>query len=465
MDRPPAAGRRGHRGGLPILAILGPGLLLAATGVGAGDLLTASLAGSRYGYGILWAAWVGALLKWFLNEGIARWQMATGTTLLEGWVGRLGRWIRWVFLAYLLLWSFFTGGALVSACGVAGAAMLPLSTDPSASKILWGIVHSLAGGVLVWFGGFRLFERLMALCVGVMFAAVMATAVLTAHDWTLIARGLVAPSIPPGGAAYVLGVLGGVGGTLTLLSYGYWIREKGRTAAPGLSVCRIDLAAAYLITALFGMAMIVIGSGLRLEKGPETALELAGQLRGALGPAGGWIFLIGFWGAVFSSLLGVWQSAPYLFADFLTLSRSAGGRRTGTESFPSRTEAERVARDHPGERAASGEAGGHPAEDPNAELSRSPAYRFWLILITTVPLPLLWVPLRKAQLSYAVFGSLFMPLLALTLLIMNNREGWVGRGFRNGALFNAVLALTLIFFVWLAVTQSAASLRGLVGAG
>ena len=62
-----------------LLQVLGPGILVAATGVGAGDLLTAGLAGSRHGLTLLWAAWVGAILKWFLNEGIARWQLATGT--------------------------------------------------------------------------------------------------------------------------------------------------------------------------------------------------------------------------------------------------------------------------------------------------------------------------------------------------------------------------------------------------
>ena len=72
---------------------------------------------------------MGALLKWFLNEGIARWQMATGTTLLEGWVSHLGRWVRWAFIIYFLPWAFFTAGALASACGVAGTAFLPLSSN------------------------------------------------------------------------------------------------------------------------------------------------------------------------------------------------------------------------------------------------------------------------------------------------------------------------------------------------
>ena len=36
-----------------------------------------------------------------------------------------------------------------------------------------------------------------------------------------------------------------VRGTLTVLCYGYWIREEGRTGESSLKTCRIDLAAGY----------------------------------------------------------------------------------------------------------------------------------------------------------------------------------------------------------------------------
>ena len=67
-----------------LLVIVGPGLLVAATGVGAGDLATASLSGSFLGTAILWAAVLGAFLKFVVTEGLARWQLATGDTLIEG---------------------------------------------------------------------------------------------------------------------------------------------------------------------------------------------------------------------------------------------------------------------------------------------------------------------------------------------------------------------------------------------
>jgi Mn2+/Fe2+ NRAMP family transporter len=410
------------------LALLAPGMLVAATGVGAGDLLTASLAGSRFGLTLLWAAWIGALLKWFLNEGIARWQMATGTTLLEGWVDRLGPWIRWLFLLYLVPWTFFTGGALISACGVAGTGILPLGHDLTRSKILWGIIHSLVGAALVWRGGFRLFERLMALCIVLMFVGVILTALLIHPDWGQVATGLFVPQIPRGGTAYTLGVLGGVGGTVTLMSYGYWIRERGRAGERGARDCRIDLGAGYAMTAVFGLSMILIGSRVTLRQGPTAALELAGQLAIVLGPAGKWIFLAGFWGAVFSSLLGVWQSIPYLFADFYYLHRRAGRN----------------------------------APVP-AALAGTPPYRTYLAAIALVPLPLLWMSLEHAQLSYAVLGAFFMPLLALTLLLLNTRTAWVGARLRNRWLTNTALGATLGYFAYEAARQIVASLHRLLG--
>lgn len=422
----PAVSNRVVRVGF--LAAVGPGILIAATGVGAGDLLTASLTGSKLGTTVLWAAWIGALLKWFLNEGLARWQMTTGTTLLEGWVEKLGRWIQWVFLAYLLVWTFFTGGALVSACGVAGTGLLPLSDDLRTSKILWGAIHSLVGLGLVWAGGFKVFERLMSFFIGVMFVAVMATAVLVRPDLGAVARGLVPTGIPAGGLAYVLGVLGGVGGTVTLLSYGYWVREAGRTGESGLRTCRIDLAIGYTMTALFGIAMVIIGSKTVLERGPTIALDLAAQLESGLGPFGRWVFLVGFWGAVFSSLLGTWQSVPYLFADFLLLRR-----------------------------------GGDTARRRDIDFTRTRPYRVYLLLIAVVPLPLLWLSLQKAQLTYAVLGSLFMPLLAVTLLLLNNRGRWVGERLRNGLVTNAVLVATVVFFGYVAVRTAWLNLGRLLG--
>ncbi|MFD5451764.1 Nramp family divalent metal transporter, partial [Streptomyces sp. NPDC127100] len=50
---------------------IGPGIVVAATGVGAGDLVATLIAGSNFGYTLLWAAIVGCLVKISLAEAWA----------------------------------------------------------------------------------------------------------------------------------------------------------------------------------------------------------------------------------------------------------------------------------------------------------------------------------------------------------------------------------------------------------
>ena len=69
--------------------LVGPGLITAAAGIGAGDLVASTLGGAGYGLTFLWVVALAAFLKCFLNEGIGRWQLATETTAIEGWAEHL----------------------------------------------------------------------------------------------------------------------------------------------------------------------------------------------------------------------------------------------------------------------------------------------------------------------------------------------------------------------------------------
>lgn len=413
MSSSAASPRGGHGGRARGLALLGPGLLTAATGVGAGDLATAGFAGSRLGLAVLWAVGLGAALKFVLTEGLARWQLATGETLLEGALSRLGPVAAWVFLAYLAPWSFFVGAALVAACGATSAALLPsalVPEDPAVAKLLWGGLHSAAGVTLALLGGFRLFERVMAACVGVMFVAVIACAAAIGPDPQEVAAGLLVPRIPDaeaGGLAWTVALMGGVGGTLTVICYGYWIREEGRQDPSRLRECRVDLAVGYAMTALFGMAMIVIAAPLALDgSGVGLVVAVAGRLETELGGWARWTFLAGAWAAVASSLLGVWQAVPIVFADWWRLVRDPEARGP-------------VSR-------------------------RGVPYVTWLLAIGTIPLLHVARPFREVQRAYAVFGAAFIPVLALALLLLNRRPEWIGRDLRNGRVATTVLVATLL---------------------
>lgn len=400
-----------------ILKLIGPGILIAATGVGAGDLATAAFTGSHLGVTILWAVLLGAFLKFVITEGLARWQLATGETLLEGVCHRYGKAVDYFFLAYLLVWTLFVSVSLMSACGVAMHAILPWM-DPSTDKVFYGIVQSgIAVGLVLW-GGYQLFEKVMGVCIGVMFLTVVTTAVLIGPDWGAVLQGIFVPShevLKGEGLGWTVALMGGVGGTLTVVCYGYWIREEGRTGVEDVRLCRVDLATGYAVTAIFGLGMVILGSQLSFEKGAKGAqlvVMLADVLESELGWAGRWAFLVGAWGAVFSSLLGVWQCIPYLFADFLRITK----RDTDVKHEPITV--------------------------------KSPGYKIYLFGMATIPIVgLLVTEFQSLQKFNAIFGALVMPMLAATLLLLNTRKRWVGEQFRNKWFTNVVLVLTLLFFL------------------
>ena len=401
-----------------LFSIIIPGILVAATGVGAGDLATASFAGSHLGVAVLWAVVVGSVFKFILTEGLARWQLVTGQTFIEGLASRIGPAIAWVFLPYLLLWSFFVGSALMAACGVTLHAILPVFSDASEAKIVFGITCSLVGLVMVWLGGFRLFERIMAACIALMFVVVLVTAMLLWPGTYPVVQGLLVPQIPDAagmGIPWTAALIGGVGGTLTILCYGYWIREVGRTGKEDIRTCRIDLATGYVLTALFGIAMVIIGSNLELDgKGAGLLVALADTLAEPLGDTGRWLFLAGAFGAVFSSLLGVWQAVPYLFADTYRLV---------------------IDRDH-----------------ENTVDTRGWPYRGYLLAIALIPMAGLMMSFKQVQQLYALIGAAFLPLLAITLLVMNSKRALLGEHANRWPSI-LLLSVTVVFFIGLAVMR------------
>ena len=406
-----------------VLRTIGPGLAIAATGVGAGDLLAAMLAGAGFGTTLVWVIVVGAALKFGLNEGVARWQLATGTTLLEGWCRYLGWPMKAYFLVYLVLWSFIVAGGLMSACGVAAHALWPVLSIRS-----WGIVHSLVALALVAAGRYAFFETVMKVLIGLMTLTLLVSVTMVGPDLGSVLRGLV-PTLPPGSAVATLSLMGGVGGSVTLLAYGYWIREKGWRGSDSIGIVRIDLTVGYVLTGLFGIAMLllaaaVLGGGGTLPEGSQSLIACGDAIREATtqrfgATAGGtaaMVFLVGVWGAIFTSTLGVWNGVPYIFADFLNTLRGSYGEKVNTTAS---------------------------------------AYRGFLVFLALPPMALLFLdrPIWIIKI-YTLTGGLFMPLLAGTLLWLNSRRSLVGE-MRNGCVATGTLVLALVLFLLIATRQLA----------
>ena len=397
--------------------VVGPGLVVAATGVGAADLVATLVAGSRYGYTLLWVVVLGTLMKVVLVEGAGRYSLASGRTIFEGWRS-IGAWTTWYFAPYIMVWGLVYGATAMSSSALPVVALFP-SLD---LKVV-AVVSGLVGLVLVWFGSYGAFEKVMVGLVGLMFVAVVGAAVRTVPNLGEIVLGL-RPIIPDGGVLYLLGIAGGVGGTITLAAYGYWLREKGWAAPRFMRVMRLDNGVAYAVTGLFVVSTLIMGAELlhsaniALSAGDKGLVDLSDVLEDRYGGGYHVVFLVGFWAASVSSLIGVWSGVSLMFADFV-------GNLRGLPS-------------------------GHPDTRTGGRL-----FRGYLLWLTFPPMLLLLLDQPVGLiLAYGVLGAMFMPFLAVTLLFLLNRPvDGVPREWRNGWLSNSLLMICAALFVALAVNE------------
>jgi len=206
-----------------------------------------------------------------------------------------------------------------------------------------------------------------------------------------------------------------VGGTVTLLSYAYWMREAGWDGPARVPSARTDLTLSFALVFIFSFSMIFLSTQINWsghildQEGPRVCMMLADRIGQEIGPIGKAVFLLGFWGAAFSSVMGVYHGVPFLFDDMLHLWRRAP--RQG---------------------------------------QRGTAYRAWAtyLAVAAISAQLFGRPLRLVF-AYTVVGSLFFPFVVSTLLYLNNSDRVV-RDARNGLKANAVLGAALAVYLFLA---------------
>jgi len=135
-----------------LLGTLGPGVLMAATAIGASHLVLSVQAGAIYGYLLLWVVVAANLLKYPAFEYGPRFALATGRSLLEGYARVPGPrgWALWLFLF----------GTVVQGVGVVGGvlgltASIALAVLPGPGITGWSAVLATLIVVLLALGRYR----------------------------------------------------------------------------------------------------------------------------------------------------------------------------------------------------------------------------------------------------------------------------------------------------------------------
>ena len=408
------------------LALLGPGLVLAAASVGAGDMVTSLAGAAGYGLALMWAILIGVVLKFALTEAVGRLYMATGQTVIAS-LRSAGRWLPFVFFAFVLVIGLLYGAALSSVASLALSTLFPaLPVRPLA------VVIALVSSAVVYVGRYTLFERVMSVFMLAKFLGmvVLAVATLVTVDDLPGLAGTLSPRLPEGDLVTVLALIGGVGGTAGVASYSYWVREKGWREKSRLSVMRLDSGVSYAVTFLFVLCTSVVGTGLLYGSGKTIAgndglAALSDPLGADLGSAARVLFLGTFFLVTLSALVGGFNALCYLLSDSLRTMRGVPDT----------------------------------AAEPLMAQNSGP-FRGFLLYCAAASVAVIFVgrPVPLV-LTYAAVGSLVLPLLSGALLVLLNRRD-VRAPYRNKIMSNVLLSGSFLLFGVLAVVQLKETLGG-----
>ena len=290
------------------LRSFGPGIVVALTALGAGDLVDSSVAGSHYGYDLMWVLAVAVLIRFVIVNIMARIDLCNneGMTLIEGF-GKLNKYYPYLFVVAGILM-----GHLQNSYMIKGAAESLRNMFGFGITWVWAIV--VVGVSLFTLGKnvYNTLENVMKVLLGTMTLGFIGLAIGTKPDVGAMIKGTLGFGMPEGTGIFGLAILfmsliGAVAGFLTNFLYPRFIRSKGWVGPSYKRLQRNDLLFGLGMMVLINLAIWVVGAQLLRPQGIEVKdlADISKALSSSFGGIGSVIFYLGVFGALWSSILGI----------------------------------------------------------------------------------------------------------------------------------------------------------------
>jgi len=351
---------------------IGPGIILAGSIVGTGELLLTTSLGAEYGFAFLWLILFSCIVKVCVQIELGRYALSSGEptlAALDKLPGlRLGaHWLVWWWFIMLM----FTVSQLGAMCGGVGQALhlaFPRVTEAlaggieSVSPLLadelrlrpehpWAALTAVVAVLLLLSGGYKRIEHVTTfLVVSVTMITVTCVALLPSMGYPIglgdIQEGfsLRVFTLSSSAIAAAFGAFGITGvGASELYAYPYWCLEKGyaRFAGPRndspewaarakgwMRVMYLDAWVSMVVFTVATVAFYMLGAVVLHRQDPplvpakdKMIATLSEMYVPAFGPWTQVAFLIGAWAVLFKTLYVASASNSRLTADFLGLSK------------------------------------------------------------------------------------------------------------------------------------------------
>jgi Mn2+/Fe2+ NRAMP family transporter len=322
---------------------IGPGIILAASIVGSGELIATTTLGAKVGYTALWIIVLSCLIKPVVQAEIGRYIIASGETGLAGFNRFPGprvkvNWIVWGWAAMTLM-TMMQIGAMFG-----GVSQVMHLLIPSISVNWWiGVFLAITLALLLG-GAYERIERLAMVKVGLFTMLTFLAAVLLIRmpqyfSWDAFWDGFKF-KLPGAGFADAVAVFGITGvGASELFMYPYWCVEKGYARFAGqrdgsaewqhrargwIRVMHTDIVASMIIYSVATIAFYLLGAGVlhgmgMVPKEKEMISTLSNIYTQTLGGWSRWLFYAGAIVTLYGTIFAATAANSRVFADMLRL--------------------------------------------------------------------------------------------------------------------------------------------------
>jgi manganese transport protein len=322
---------------------IGPGIILAASIVGSGELIATTTLGAQVGYTALWIILLSCLIKPVVQAELGRYTIASGETGLEGLNRVPGpRWrVNWIVMSWsvMLLITLLQVGAMFG-----GVAQVMNQLIPAVPSNLWVLALLVITLVLLLGGGYRRIESLATIKVGLFTMLTFLCALLLMRQpqyfsWGHLLEGLQF-RLPSSGLSTAIAVFGitGVGAT-ELFMYPYWCVEKGYARFTGkkdhslewqnrargwIRVMHFDIFCSMVIYTIATIAFYLLGAGILHGMGLMPAAKdmipvLSNIYTQTLGPWALWVFYAGAIVTLYGTIFAATAANSRVFSDMFRL--------------------------------------------------------------------------------------------------------------------------------------------------
>ncbi|HWN36402.1 MAG TPA: Nramp family divalent metal transporter [Pseudonocardia sp.] len=314
---------------LAYLRAFGPGIVVALSWVGTGDLIDNSVAGGNYGYALLWVLPLSLVFRFVFVNALGKYPLynaARDPSIVRG-ISRVHPAFGWLMLVSFVVYTHILMAFTLSGVGVALRGLFG-----GLPTFWWSVLGALSVFAVTLRGAYRVIERIFKVILVVMVLTFVLGVVLVGIHWAELVKGF-AFELPAQQGLFDSGLVASslvlaTLGSMANLFYPEFLREKGWTTPAYRRVQRYDLLFGTVVVLFLGVAVWVIGAEV-LHGGPgvSDAGDIAGALGVAVGPIGPYIFYLGLLGAAWTTVAGSLFALSKMVVESLHVVRPARARR------------------------------------------------------------------------------------------------------------------------------------------